>query len=136
MGQGFADDLCILMGGRNIKFMQTELQKIIDELVAWSQTANLEFSPQKTVSMVFSPNMRCLKTRLNIAGQQLKTVDSTKYLRVIIDRNLTWKPHITQAINKCMGQMKSVIQHTKSYFGPKPKLMRWVYNSVIKPKLS
>ena len=66
MGQGFADDLCIVMGGKNIRYMQDELQKVINKLVSWSQAANLEFSPQKTVAMVFSPNMRRLKTRLHI----------------------------------------------------------------------
>ena len=90
MGQGFADDLCILMAGRNITHMQSTLQSIIDKLVNWSQTANLEFSPQKTVAMVFAPNRRRIITKLKLDNKIIKTVDSTKYLGITIDRNLTW----------------------------------------------
>ena len=136
LGQGFADDLCIVMGGRNLRYMQNTLQEVINKLVSWSQAANLEFSPQKTVAMVFAPNHRRIKTKLKINGNLIKTVESTKYLGITIDRNLTWKPHIKQVTQKCLGQMRSLIAHTKSYFGPKPKLLRWVYLSIIKPKLS
>ena len=69
----------------NLRYIQATLQKVIDKLVTWSQTANLEFSPQKTVAMAYAPNHRRIKTRLKINGNILQTVDSMRYLGAIID---------------------------------------------------
>ena len=54
-GQGFADDLCILTKGTNLTVMQHRMQTVLNQLVDKSREANLTFSPEKTVSMVFSP---------------------------------------------------------------------------------
>ena len=48
-GVGFADDCCALVGGTNIAYMVQKLQRILDKLVAWGETAGLKFNEQKTV---------------------------------------------------------------------------------------
>ena len=54
-GQGFADDLCILTQGTDVNVMQQRMQTVLNQLVAKSREANLTFSPEKTVAMMFSP---------------------------------------------------------------------------------
>ena len=54
-GQGFADDLCILTQGTDINVMQHRMQTVLNQLVAKILEANLTFSPNKTVAMIFSP---------------------------------------------------------------------------------
>ena len=54
-GQGFADDLCILTQGTHVNVMQQRMQTVLNQLVAKSREANLTFSPDKTVAMMFSP---------------------------------------------------------------------------------
>ena len=66
----------------------------------------------------------------------LKTVESTKYLGVTIDNQLSWTPHINQKIDQCSTLLRVITRKTSSYFGPKPKLMRWVYTGIIRPKLA
>ena len=70
------------------------MQTVLNHLVDKSRTANLTFSPEKTVAMVFSPKKRKTLTRLYINGKRLETVDSTRYLGVTIDNALSWTPHI------------------------------------------
>ena len=86
--------------------------------------------------MVFSPKKRKTLTRLYIEGKKLKTVDSTKYLGVTIDNTLSWTPHINQKLDQCSTLLKLITRRTSSYFGPKPKLMRWVYTGIIRPKFT
>ena len=74
--------------------MQQRMQAVLNQLVAKSREANLTFSPEKTVSMVFSPKKRKIITRLYIEGKKLKTVEDTRYLGVTIDNTLSWTPHI------------------------------------------
>ena len=54
-GQGFADDLCILTQGTDLHVMQQRMQAVLNQLVTKSREANLTFSPEKTVAMMFSP---------------------------------------------------------------------------------
>ena len=63
-------------------------------------------------------------------------VDETRYLGITIDRKLAWLPHIKKPAEKCSKLYRCIIQRTKSYYGPKPKLQRWVYTSIIRPKIS
>ena len=86
--------------------------------------------------MVFSPKKRKITTRLHINGKKLKTVDSTRYLGVTIDSQLSWTPHFNNKIEQCSTLLRLLTQKTSSYFGPKPKLMRWVYTGIIRPKLA
>ena len=86
--------------------------------------------------MVFSPNKRKITTHLCINGARLKTVDSTRYLGVTIDDQLSWHPHINDKIKQCSTLLRSITQKTKAYYGPKHKLMRWLYTGIIRPKIS
>ena len=54
-GQGFTDDLCIITQGTDVNVMQQRMQTVLNQLVAKSREANLTFSPEKTVAMMFSP---------------------------------------------------------------------------------
>ena len=98
-GQGFADDLCILTQGTDINVMQHRMQTVLNQLVAKSREANLTFSPNKTVAMMFSPKKRKIITRLYIEGKKLNTVETIRYLGVTIDNTLSWSPHINQKID-------------------------------------
>ena len=65
------------------------MQTVLNQLVSKSCEANLTFSPEKTVAMVFSTKKRKIITRLLIEGKKLKTVESTRYLGVTIDNQLS-----------------------------------------------
>ena len=116
--------------------MPHRMQTVLNQLVSKSREANLTFSPEKTVAMVFSPNHRKIITRLNINGNKLKTVDSTRYLGVTIDNQLKWTTHINSKSDQCSALLRSLTQKNRSYFGPKPKLIRWVYTGKNRPKLN
>ena len=135
-GQGFADDLCILTQGTDVNVMQQRMQAVLNQLVAKSREANLIFSPEKTVAMMFSPKRRKILTRLLIEGKKLDTLETTRYLGVTIDNMLSWTPHINQKIDQCSSLLRNITRKTSSYFGPKPKLMRWVYTGIIRPKFT
>ena len=66
----------------------------------------------------------------------MEYVTDTRYLGVTIDNRLSWKPHITQAFEKCTTLMRRLKTKTLGMYGPKPKLMKWVFNGVVKLKLT
>ena len=65
---------------------------------------------------MFISNKKKIKKKLDIKinGKQLDSCDSYKYLGVIFDRNLSWKPHIdyiSGKISKACGAL-SKIRHS------------------------
>ena len=74
------------------------MQSVLNQLVSKSREANLTFSPEKTVALVFSPKKRKIMTRLYISSNKLKTVETARYLGVTIDSSLSWTPHINQKL--------------------------------------
>lgn len=44
--------------------------------------------------MVFGQNKKIGKIKLSIENVELEKVDEIKFLGVILDKNICWKPHI------------------------------------------
>ena len=68
-------------------------------------------------------------------GQTILPSKHTRYLGVEIDNELNWKHHISSEIEKCRNLLAIISANVRHTFGPKPKLVRWVYTGVIRPKL-
>ena len=47
VGQGFADDLCMLRGGKDLNHITNNLQILLNQLCKWGADCNLTFSPAK-----------------------------------------------------------------------------------------
>ena len=87
--------------------------------------------------MLFSPNKRKIKlSNLKLKNNPMQMVSQTKYLGIIIDDKLDWDTHIRTQVDKCHRLQHKYTQKTKTYFGPRPKLMRWVYTGIIRPKMA
>ena len=51
--------------------------------------------------MLFHPVQKKInEIDLNIGGTQIEFVDEFKYLGIILDKHLTWKPHLNQISQK------------------------------------
>ena len=85
---------------------------------------------------IFFNKKRKIRKKLYINQSQIKCVESTKYLGLTIDYKLSWDEHIENSINGAIQKQKILTQKTRSIHGPKPKLMKWVFSGVVRPKLS
>lgn len=95
------------------------------------------FNPSKTVLLHFKNN--CKRRQINpevcMNGQSITPSKHTRYLGVEIDNELNWKQHITTKIEKCRNLIAIISANVRHTFGPKPKLVRWAFTGVIRPKL-
>ena len=73
---------------------------------------------------------------LTIHGQPLKYVDTVKYLGLLLDKRLTWRPHILEMLVLCKQYLLKMANIAHTTWGPKPQLMRWVYRCVVRPKFT
>ena len=65
-GQGFADDISMLLGGNDLNDITNTLQILLRQLQNWGVECNLSFSPEKTVALLFNRKGRNIARPLKI----------------------------------------------------------------------
>ena len=134
VGQGYADDLAAVFGGKEPKDHVPRMQEVLDELVEWGESCNLSFNPEKTVAVGFTrARKHTFDDHLVIHGQSIQYVDEVRYLGLFLDKWLNWTAHLehkSKANKKLLHKMAGIAKKT---WGPKPHLMRWTWPCVVRP---
>ena len=137
----FADDTNILFADKNLKslelYINQELNKVYDWLTANKSTLNIK----KSNFIIFCPAQRKLSYQPKIVifdnKQNKKTAlehkDYVKYLRILIDKNLSWKHHIDHIIIKVSRTIGLVTK--LRHFLPMHTLLN-IYQALIAPYLT
>ena len=91
----FADDTNVFASGTDLESLQTCVNKDLLAIAEWLKANKLSLNAKKTHYMIFKCKRKLkYQISLNIDGESIDKVDKTKFLGVIIDKNLTWKSHI------------------------------------------
>ena len=128
----FADD-CLLYK----KIATTEdcnlLQKDLDTLVEWSKTWGMAFNVKKcNVLSITNKTKNRVVNEYQMENQPIKTIDSTPYLGVIINKKLQWSEHIdkiTSAANRMLGFLTRTMRRCPQ------SLKEQAYTTTVRPKL-
>ena len=134
-GNGYADDCCVIFGGRKPETMVRRLQRILDELVEWGNTCGLRFNPDKTIVVHFSRKLPQLVPHLRVDQDYVPFSKEALYLGIILDHKLTWNRHINSKIAKGKKFLMKMSGISRAIWGPKPKLSRWVFRCVVRPMI-
>ena len=98
----FADDTTSIESNKNIETLFHTANDTVRKLDHWCSVNKIALNKQKTKYLLYYPRKtpenkkKELQKKLNIkiCGVQIEEVTSAKFLGVIIDNSLTWKPHI------------------------------------------
>ena len=113
------------------------MNETLNKLVTWGATCGLHFNSSKTVLLHFINNCKRnrIEPKIQISRQTVIPSKHTRYMGVEIDDELNWDYHITTKIDKYRNLFAILSANVRHTFGPKPKLSKWVYTGVIRPKL-
>ena len=95
----FADDTNIFVQAKSRKAVYESANKILDSLYRYMKANLLHINLKKCCYMYFEPtksriNSSADNTSLKINEIEINEVEETKFLGVIIDKTLSWLPHI------------------------------------------
>ena len=92
----FADDTSIFISNKKLEELETiansKLVNISDRLISNKVTLNV--SKSNFIIIHPSQRKRNKQVTIKINGENLEEKSHTKYLGVLIDKNLNWKAHI------------------------------------------
>ena len=132
-GNGYADDCCIVFGGRKPEILVARIQRVINKLLEWGSTCGLRFNPEKTIVVNFSRKKQRLIPHIRIGNEYVPYSREALYLGIILDDKLTWRRHLNHKIAKSKKYLMKMSNISKAIWGPKPKLSRWVFRCVVRP---
>ena len=86
--------------------------------------------------VLFSKKHNSNQKFLKLGGKFIKHKTEVKYLGVTLDKKLSWRTHINHKINTCKAMLLNITNKYRHTHKAKPKLMKWIYTGVIRPKLT
>lgn len=126
----FADDTVLSYGNKYAESMTIEMSEDLVEIEAFLDNNLLSLNVSKTKTIIF----RGVRTvvpehpKVSLHGVEVEEVDSFKYLGIYLDKNLSWKTHISRLEKSC-APICGILRKL-SYFLPRHVLLK-VYHSFV-----
>ncbi|GFW42293.1 RNA-directed DNA polymerase from mobile element jockey [Trichonephila clavipes] len=130
----YADDTAILSRHYNPNTLTQNINEHLAHLEIWFSVWKIALNTTKTEAVFFT--QRRPPPEITLQNQRIPWSQHTKYLGVIIDKNLTFRQHITYVRNK----FKNATRQIYSLICKKSKLNRHnkmlIYTLILKPLLT
>ena len=130
----FADDTNIFLSHPNLYTLVNTLNIELTKVTNWFRANKLSLNVKKTNYIHFS-NKRKTTPSLNIKLDNtiILPVDNTKFLGVIIDKNLSWKDHISKTTNQ-LSRNIGILRKLRNTLPT--NILFSLYNTIILPYIS
>ena len=122
----FADDTNIFFSHKNLNVLEKTLNEELPKFTDWCLANKLSINYKKSNFMIFKSKQKrqTFDINLKINDCAIGCVKETVFLGVVLDENLSWKPHITNVARKIS---KSIgIIYKASFCLPTSSLMYFV----------
>lgn len=117
----FADDTALILSDTNLISLNENINSELIKVEQWLNTNKLSLNYSKTNYLLIRPKTKSSNScnfNVNIRNLQIKQCHSAKYLGVILDENLNWKPHI-QYLHKKLSRSVGIIAKMRHYIDRK-----------------
>lgn len=131
--QAFADDVVLVFSDKAVSNMEEFINETLATVVDWGVENKLNFAAHKTNAMLLTKKLKFDTPTLHMSGSVLSLVDEIKLLGLIIDRKLTFKPHVTAVCKKAADIYKQLACAAKVTWGLNGEIVRTIYVAVIEP---
>ena len=132
--EGFADDVNLLVRGIDIDTIFDICQQCLNRIREWGLKTGLAFSPTKTEAILFTWKKKWnIKTPLKLGDTEIKMCQQVKYLGVILDSKLSWRPHCEDRARKATIALMQCRRAVGKSWGLKPRQALWIFTAIIRP---
>ena len=105
----FVDKCNICISGKNLTLLQELAQQNLNHVQSFSEDKGFRFSLFKTSFIIFSRHRKVTESiQLQMNGQNLEEKDELKILGLIMDKKLTWIPHIKKLKQQCAKKLNII----------------------------
>jgi hypothetical protein len=133
----YADDITTLSSHVNTNTAQQNLQPYLNEIVTWTQNNDLQINPDKSTSILFTPDQAEYNTTLNlhINNTLIPTVKHPKVLGVTYDPKLNYAQHTDLTKNKASKTTNMLKALTSTNWGKHKETLITTFKAITRPIL-
>ena len=129
--QAYADDVTVILTGKNILFLENLAEKIFQKFEVWAAENKLTFDQRKTEAVLFTNKHKVPVVNLFFGGEKINIQQKVRYLGIILDRKLLWTDHVSSRVTAAKQYSTRLLCAAKMTWGLKPQALRKLYKSVI-----
>ena len=132
----FADDYAIICSGSTAVEVARKIQETINRASNWAKSRGFRFSSQKTKAIRFSKTRRREEIPTLFLGDViLPYEDKVKYLGMVLDKQLTFLPHITEVIEVVKRRINILKMVSRLSYGADRKILLNIYTALCLSKI-
>jgi hypothetical protein len=122
----FADDTAIIATAKSARVAGFTARRATHSIVRWIESRDLEVAESKTEAVVFTTRKtRNIRTpQFVVKGHKVESKNHLKYLGVILDKRLTYTPHVGKTAEKALQVSNTVGRLVPNLGGPMPEKRR------------
>lgn len=99
----YADDTCFLYHGQTKEQLEQQVKSDMGVYMTWLEGLNLVMNVNKTNFMLFRPKKKPdIQIQLETRSVEIEQCKTVKYLGVMLDDELSWRPHIKTISKKVL----------------------------------
>ena len=107
----FADDSNLFFSGTDPSVMEQNINIELENISTWLKINKLSLKIGKAHYLIFDKQKRrSIQIEIKIENQEIEHTCKTKFLGVIIDHKLTWKPHMALMSGKITRGIGMIIK--------------------------
>ncbi|GBM53597.1 hypothetical protein AVEN_105486-1 [Araneus ventricosus] len=130
------DDLEIHCSREDMGFVERKLQEAVNKISEWGKKNGFQISSQKTVAIRFCRRRELhLDPKLLLNDCTIPIVRDAKYLGLILDSKLTFKPHANYLKRKCIQSLNIIKMLSGTSYGAETSTLLKVYKTLIRSEL-
>ena len=136
---GYADDGCLLITGKDIKSLYTQMNIVLEQCQKWAVAYGLDISPEKTEYMLctkqLSKSNKIPPNGLRLKDTQIERSESVTYLGLTIEHRLRWGEHIDKKVKAAKRHIFRLKGFIGKNWGPNPEMTKLAYTTCIRPAM-
>ena len=130
----FADDTNIYFESDSLDLLEKTMNKELRKVDKWLTTNRLALNVDKSHFVLFhsSSNIPHRKIRIKIRNKRVTEENDVKFLGVLLDSTLSWKPHITE-LSKTLSKTVGIFYKLRHY--ATADVLKLLYYALLYPFL-
>jgi hypothetical protein len=132
----YVDDFVIYSSSNYVPALERRMQRAINNATKWATNHGFKFSISKTNAINFHRKRGIPpEPSLTLYGQPIPFKPTEKFLGILFDTKMTWKPHIQSLKKNCMHKLNLLKSIAHTNWGADRTTMLRLYRATILPKL-
>lgn len=130
----YADDLALLVRARKEEELIRRVNHALSKVDGWMSINGLRLAPEKTEALMLVGMRRPKNISFSLRGTKITPGKTIRYLGIVLDKSLTFGPHVLQACQKAEKSAEAFSRILPNVGGPggaKRKILAQVVNSIL-----